>query len=115
MPFCHAVLLFGALGAVWGYGRLNDLFVHLTRCLVAIRALHYVDDFGGIERSASAPSAFSAFEDFNTCLGYVMKKAKRQPRSRLLRPKRCKASSWSFTARGRPFALSRSECGAWSS
>ena len=78
MLFCHAVLLFGALGAVWGYGRLSDLIVHLARCLLAIPALHYVDDFGGVERSASAPSVFSAFEDFNTYLGYVMKKTKRQ-------------------------------------
>ena len=55
MLFSHVVLLFGALGAVWGYGRLSDLFVHLARCLLAIPALHYVDGFGGVERSASAP------------------------------------------------------------
>ena len=74
MLFCHAVLLFGALGAVWGYGRLSDLLVHLARSLLAIPALHYVDDFGGVECSASAPSALSAFKDVNTYLGYVMKK-----------------------------------------
>ena len=76
MLLCHAVMVFGALGAVWGYGRQSDLLVHLARCLLAIPT---VDDFGGVAWSASAPSAFSAFEDFNTCFGYVMKNTRQPP------------------------------------
>ena len=79
MIFQHSVLMFGAKGAVWGYGRVGDALVHIVRCLLAAPTLHFVDDYGGIEPGATATSAFGAFEDFNLALGFQMKPSKAQP------------------------------------
>ena len=40
--FKHSVLMFGAKGAVWGYGRLGDAIVHISRCLLATPSLHFM-------------------------------------------------------------------------
>eukprot|EP00971_Amphidinium_carterae_P055268 1089398-Amphidinium_carterae.1 len=58
-------VLFGATGSVWAYNRFADALIFLARCLLAIPALHYVDDYGACERHETATSAFSAFSDFN--------------------------------------------------
>ena len=57
------VLLFGATGSVWGYGRFADFLMHVGRLSLLAVIFHYVDDFHGIESSATAESAFVSFED----------------------------------------------------
>jgi len=77
--WAHNVLLFGAVGSVWAYNRFGDIMCLLARILAWIPALHYVDDFGSIEREETADSAFDTFEGMNASLGLVMKKSKSQP------------------------------------
>lgn len=94
----HRVLLFGAVSSVWGYNRFGDALVFLARSLLAIAALHYVDDYGGAEppdRPATVPqetatvtddlrplnrpqSAFRGFALLNSILGWMMKPSKAQ-------------------------------------
>ena len=65
------VLLFGAKGAVWGYGRSSDLLMHLARIILIMVVGHYVDDFTGIENAHTAMSAFESFEKFTSSMGRV--------------------------------------------
>eukprot|EP00971_Amphidinium_carterae_P043753 861211-Amphidinium_carterae.1 len=39
-------VLFGSTGSVWAYNRFADALLFVARCLLAIPALHYVDDYG---------------------------------------------------------------------
>ena len=48
MLWRNNVLLFGAKGAVWGYGRFSDLSMHHPLMVVG----HYVDDFIGMRMPA---------------------------------------------------------------
>ena len=73
------VLLFGATGSVWGYGRFADFLMHVGRLSLLALIFHYVDDFHGMESSATAGSAFVSFEDLNVLSGCRMKQAKRAP------------------------------------
>ena len=73
------VLLFGATGSVWEYGRVSDFLMHLERLLLSAAIFHYVDDFHGIEPEGTALSAFEGFEELNGLLGCVMKRSKRSP------------------------------------
>ena len=75
----HRVMIFGSKAAVWCYGRVGDALTHLLRILLAIPGLHYVDDYGGIEPSAFADSAFNAFEHFGKIVGLKVKQSKKQP------------------------------------
>ena len=60
----NSVLLFGAKGAVWSYGRFSDLLMHSARIILIMVVGHYVDDFTGIENAHTAMSAFESFEEF---------------------------------------------------
>ena len=75
----HNVLLFGAVASVWGYNRFGDAMCALSRVLLGIPCLHYVDDFGCVELTSAAPSGFSCFTQFNEVLGLRMKPTKAQP------------------------------------
>ncbi len=77
--WAHNALLFGAVGRVWAYNWFGDIMCLLARILAWTPALHYVVDFGSIERAAKAGSAFETFEQINAELSLVMKKAKAQP------------------------------------
>ena len=82
----HYVLLFGASGSVWGYGRVADLICSLCRVLLAIFNFHFVDDFTGIEPKETCGSGCDAFEELNRLLGLRTKPRKRiSPRSSLRR------------------------------
>lgn len=48
--WCHNVLPFGAVGAVWGYNRVADFITVLGRELFLMLLLHFVDDYTAIEQ-----------------------------------------------------------------
>ena len=73
------VLLFGATGSVWGYGRVSDFLMHVGRLLLSAAIFLYVDDFHGIEPEGTALSAFGGFGELNGLLGCVMKRSKPSP------------------------------------
>ena len=73
------VLLFGATGSVWVYGRFSDFLMHLGRLRLLTAVSHYVDDFHGIETASTAWSAFSGFERLNKLRGCQMKEEKKSP------------------------------------
>ena len=52
----HNVLLFGAVGSVWGYNRFGDTLINVCRAFLFTVAMHYVDVFGAAENSTSALS-----------------------------------------------------------
>ena len=79
MVFRHTALCFGSTASVWSFNRFADSLVFLTHHLLITPCLHYVDDFGGIEPSSSATSAFNAFADFFKCLGLKTKDKKAEP------------------------------------
>ena len=79
--FKHNALNFGSKGAVWAYGRVGDALVAVARLLLAMLVFHFVDDYTGVERAETAPSAFGSFGDLNACCGFTVKKAKAQPPS----------------------------------
>eukprot|EP00971_Amphidinium_carterae_P319583 6351827-Amphidinium_carterae.1 len=56
-----------------------NALVFIARCLLAVLALHYVDDYGASERHTTAQSAFDAFERLNSALGFHMKATEAQP------------------------------------
>ena len=74
----HRVLMFGATGAVWGYNRTADILSNLSMILLNIVMGHYVDDFTGVEPSASSDSACESFEKLNEIIGTKMKAKKKQ-------------------------------------
>jgi hypothetical protein len=78
-PRAHNVLLYGAVGSEWAYKRFGDFTCLLARILAWIPALHYVDNFGSIERATTADSAFETFEQINAQLGLIMTNSKSQP------------------------------------
>eukprot|EP00438_Fugacium_kawagutii_P035819 Skav235285 [mRNA] locus=scaffold874:522184:536384:- [translate_table: standard] len=49
MAWRHRALSFGATGSVWGFNRVADCLVTLSRKLLVTCTLHYVDDFGGTQ------------------------------------------------------------------
>ena len=51
----HLVAPFGSKATVWAYNRLGDAAVVLARLMLAILCLHYVDDYGAVERPSTAP------------------------------------------------------------
>ena len=61
----HNVLLFGAVGSVWGYNRFGDALMNICRSLFGAPVIHYVDDFGSAEPDFSAPSSFWTFSFVN--------------------------------------------------
>jgi hypothetical protein len=75
----HAALLFGAVSSVWAYNRVGDILVLLARVLLKTPAVHFVDDYGGVEPDTTADSAFSGFSNLNKRLGFKMKPSKEQP------------------------------------
>ena len=77
----HVVLVFGATSSVWGYNRFGDALVGIGRLALATLCFHYVDDYGGVEESRTAESAFVSFKDLNAKLGAQMKPSKAQPPS----------------------------------
>ena len=77
--FMNHVLLFGATGSVFGYGRFSDFIMHMGRLLLLATIFHYVDDFTGIESAKTASSAFEGFESLNIKFGCRMKFEKRSP------------------------------------
>ena len=81
MLFRHTALCFGSTASVWSFNRFADSLVFLMHHLLVTPCLHYVDDFGGIEPSSSAQSAFEAFAAFFRCLGLKTKEKKAEPPS----------------------------------
>eukprot|EP00438_Fugacium_kawagutii_P022609 Skav212147 [mRNA] locus=scaffold1323:326999:328327:- [translate_table: standard] len=79
MAWRHRALSFGATGSVWGFNRVADCLVALSRKLLVTFTLHYVDDFGGIEDSSTCASSFTSFNDLFSHLGFRMKPKKAQP------------------------------------
>ena len=75
--FMNHVLLFGATGSVFGYGRFSDFIRHMGPLLLLATIFHYVDDFTGIESAKNASSAFEGFESLNIKFGCRMKFEKR--------------------------------------
>ena len=75
----HAALLFGAVSSVWAYNRVGDILVLLARVLLKTPAVHFVDDYGGVDPSDTATSAFAGFSSLNQRLGFKMKPSKEQP------------------------------------
>ena len=85
--FRHRSLPFGARGAVWAYHRTADLIIHIMRYIFLVPAIHYVDDYGGVEPKETASTALSTFEEFCEIIGWKTKHKKRQPaaaRSKIL-------------------------------
>ncbi|CAE7654513.1 Dnmt3b [Symbiodinium sp. CCMP2592] len=74
----HRVLPFGSAPSVWHFNRCTDAVVWLSRCLVLVLALHYVDDVGGPEPSWSASSACATFRELCEILGIRVKPSKEQ-------------------------------------
>ena len=79
MLFRHTALCFGSTASVWSFNRFADSLVFLMHHLLITPCLHYVDDFGGVEPSSSATSAFNSFADFFKCLGLKTKDKKAEP------------------------------------
>ena len=77
MVFRHSAMCFGATASVWGFNPFADSMVFLFQHLFLGTTLHFVDDFGGIEPSNTAGSAFHSFGDFFSCLGLHMKTTRR--------------------------------------
>ena len=71
--FMNHILLFGATGGVFDYGRFSDFIMHMGRFF------HFVDDFTGIESAKTASSAFEGFESLNIKFGCRTKFEKRSP------------------------------------
>ena len=67
--WAHNVMPFGAVGAVWGYGRIADFVTQMARCLLLALCWHCVDDLGSVEREESAMSAFESFEQLKKYYG----------------------------------------------
>ena len=78
----HNVLMFGSAASVWGYCRVADLMSWLDRCLLLIPMLHFVDDFGGVDSSNLAQSAFECSQRVCGALGLKFKLSKAQPPKR---------------------------------
>ena len=74
----HNVLLFGAVGSVWGYNRFGDALMNICRSLFGVPVIHYVDDFGSAEPDFSAPSSFWTFSFVSRLLGLRTKPSKEQ-------------------------------------
>ncbi|KAF4700829.1 hypothetical protein FOZ63_022314, partial [Perkinsus olseni] len=77
--FFHTVLPFGAVSSVTGYLRLSSLMTHLCRTLFGIPVISYLDDFMGIEWSASCEDALNLVKELNTLCGLDLKAAKEIP------------------------------------
>ncbi|CAE7206135.1 unnamed protein product [Symbiodinium natans] len=75
----HNVLMFGSTASVWSYCRIADLLAWLSRALLLVPLLHFVDDFGSDEPADTVISAYE--ETLATCraLGFKFKEAKAQP------------------------------------
>ena len=56
----HNVLLFGSSASVWGYNRFGDVVVAMSRILLLLPALHYVDDYGSMESEHHSQSGFDS-------------------------------------------------------
>ena len=52
---------------------------YLARQLLMVPTLHFVDDFGGVEKADTALSAFHSFSQLYATLGMQMKERKAQP------------------------------------
>ena len=84
LAFAHRALPFGALAAVWGYGRTAGSVCHLLRRLFSVPQLAWVDDF-----MRAAPKRFAAllqwiFKEVHAMLGIPLKGEKNQgPSARL--------------------------------
>ena len=78
----HNVLMFGSTASVRGYCRVADLMSWLDRCLLLIPMLHFVDDFGGVDSSNLAQSAFECSQRVCGALGLKFKLSKAQPPTR---------------------------------
>jgi hypothetical protein len=74
----HNVLLFGAVGSVWGYNRFSDALMNICRSLFGVPVIHYVDDFGSSEPAFSAPTSFWTFSLINDLFGLRTKPSKEQ-------------------------------------
>ena len=76
MLFRHTALCFGSTASVWSFNRFADALVTLMHHLFLTPVLHYVDDFGGVEPTNTARSAFDTFASFFHCLGLKTKEKK---------------------------------------
>ena len=72
----HNALSFRATASVWSFNRAADGMMFLARQLLLIPTLHFVDDFGGVEPTETADSAFHCFGNFFAALGLRMKTKK---------------------------------------
>ena len=81
--FRHHALAFGAVASVWGFSRCGDALAFLAQRALFCTVGHYVDDFIGMEASATVRSSFESFFTamFRT-LGLRMKEAKAAPPAR---------------------------------
>ena len=75
----HTVLMFGSTASVWSYCRVADLMTWLSRSLLLVPLLHFVDDFGSCETEITANSAFQCTQDVCSHLGVKFKESKAQP------------------------------------
>lgn len=83
----HNAMSFGATASVWAFNRMADSVMFLGRQLLLSPILHYVDDYGGVEPSATAHSTFQGFADLAELLGLKMKPKKAcspQPKLKML-------------------------------
>ena len=75
----HRVMPFGATASVFHFNKMTDALLWLARSLLAVPAIHYVDDLGSVDPVRSALSSFECFDSFCSMLGYRLKFSKRQP------------------------------------
>ena len=86
MIFRHTAMCFGSTASVWGFiNRFADSMLFAFHHLFLSTTLHFVDDFGGVEPSSTALSAFNSFNDFFHSLGLQMKTKKAAPPNRVQR------------------------------
>ena len=76
------VLMFGSTASVWSYCRVADLMAWLSRALLLVPLLHFVDDFGSNEPEDTVASAFEETQAMGRALGVKFKVSKAQPPAR---------------------------------
>ena len=74
----HRATPFGAVASVWAFCRFGDCLTSLARRLLMVLTGHFVDDWTGIEPTATADSSCWAFKQFFEHLGLSMKPEKEQ-------------------------------------
>lgn len=69
MAWRHRSLSFGATGSVWGFNRVADCLVAISRKYLLSFTFHYVDDFGAAELVNSVTQLSTALPTSSHTLG----------------------------------------------